>query len=112
MGGVVQLLDRAGTDLGKFDVTIGDFEYTLKARGTNVYRFEVSQRNSAIIRMACDGAVGIEFRIWGVNDLELFAYAKHLKAPVFTCSRWQETFEWAKRHPDVEVRPWPPTIMV
>ena len=58
LGGVVQLLDRAGTDLGKFDVSIGDFEYTLKATGANVYRFEVSQRNSAIIKMACDGAAG------------------------------------------------------
>lgn len=58
LGGVVQLLDRAGTDLGKFDVTIGDFEYTLKANGSNVYRFEVAQRNGAIIKMACDGAAG------------------------------------------------------
>ena len=58
LGGVVQLLDRAGTDLGKFDVTIGDFEYTLKANGANVYRFEVAQRNGAIIKMACDGAAG------------------------------------------------------
>lgn len=58
LGGVVQLFDRAGTDLGKFDVTLGDFEYTLKANVANVYRFEVSQRNSAIVRMACDGAAG------------------------------------------------------
>ena len=58
LGAVVQMLDRAGTDLGKFDVPVGDFEYTLKARGANVYRFEVSQRNSAIIRMACDSAAG------------------------------------------------------
>ena len=52
------MFDRAGTDLGKFDVTLGDFEYTLKANVANVYRFEVSQRNSAIVRMACDGAAG------------------------------------------------------
>ena len=58
LAAVVQMLDRAGTDLGKFDVPVGDFEYTLKARGANVYRFEVSQRNSAIIRMACDSAAG------------------------------------------------------
>ena len=58
LGGVVQLLDRAGTDLGKFDVPVGDFEYILKANGSNVYRFEVSQRNTAIISMACDGAAG------------------------------------------------------
>ena len=58
MSGVVQLLDRVGTDLGKFDVQVGDFEYILKANGPNVYRFEVSQRNTAIIRMACDGAAG------------------------------------------------------
>ena len=58
LSGVVQLLDRVGTDLGKFDVQVGDFEYTLKSNGPNVYRFEVSQRNTAIIRMACDGAAG------------------------------------------------------
>ena len=55
---VVQLLDSAGTDLGKFDVPVGDFEYTLKTHGANVYRFEVSQRNTAVMRMACDGAAG------------------------------------------------------
>ena len=58
LGAVVQMLDRAGTDLGKFDVPVGDFEYTLRARGANVYRFEVSQRNSAVIKMACDGVAG------------------------------------------------------
>lgn len=58
LAAVVQMLDRAGTDLGKFDVLVGDFEYTLKARGANVYRFEVSQRNSAVIKMACDGVAG------------------------------------------------------
>ena len=58
LGGVVQLLDRAGTDLGKFDVTLGDFEYTLKANCANVYRFEVSQRNGSVIKMACNGAAG------------------------------------------------------
>ena len=57
LSAVVQLLDKAGTDLGKFDVPFGDFEYVLKARGANVYRLEVSQRNSAI-RMACNGAAG------------------------------------------------------
>jgi hypothetical protein len=54
----VQLLDSAGTDLGKFDVPVGDFEYTLKTHGANVYRFEVSQRNTAVVRMACDGVAG------------------------------------------------------
>lgn len=50
-------------------------------------------------------AAGIEFRIWGVNNPELFAYAKELKVPVFTCSKWKDSFEWAKAHPDVEIRP-------
>lgn len=50
-------------------------------------------------------AAGIEFRIWGVNDAGLFAYAKSLKVPVFTCARWEAAFEWAKAHPDVEIRP-------
>ena len=58
LAAVVQLLDRAGTDLGQFNVPVGDFEYTIKAHGANVYRFEVSQRNTAVVRMACDGAAG------------------------------------------------------
>ena len=55
---VVQMLDRAGTDLGMFDVPADNFEYTIKAKGAGVYRFEVSPRNTAVIRMACDGAAG------------------------------------------------------
>ena len=58
LAGVVQLLDKVGTDLGMFNVPVGDFEYTLKANGANVYRFEVTPRNTAIFRMACDGAAG------------------------------------------------------
>lgn len=50
-------------------------------------------------------AAGLEFRIWGVNDAELFAYAKSLKVAVFTCAKWEEAFEWAKSYPDVEIRP-------
>ena len=50
-------------------------------------------------------AAGLEFRVWGVNDAELFAYAKSLKVAVFTCANWSEAFEWAKAHPDVEIRP-------
>jgi glycerophosphoryl diester phosphodiesterase len=50
-------------------------------------------------------AAGIEFRIWGVNTAELFAYAKYLKVPVFTCAEWKASFEWAKNHPDVEILP-------
>ena len=52
--GVVQLLDRAGTDLGSFDLPEGEFVYTLKAHGANVYRFEVSTKNTAIIRVASE----------------------------------------------------------
>ena len=52
------MLDRAGTDLGMFDVPADNFEYTIKAKGAGVYRFEVSPRNTAVIRMACDGAAG------------------------------------------------------
>jgi hypothetical protein len=55
---VVQMLDKVGTDLGTTEVPVGDFEYTVKANGANVYRFEVSQRNMAVVRMACDGAAG------------------------------------------------------
>ena len=55
---VVQMLDRAGTDLGMIDVPVGDFEYVIKSNGANVYRFEVSPRNTAVIKMACDGAAG------------------------------------------------------
>ena len=50
-------------------------------------------------------AAGIGFRVWGVNDAELFAYAKSLKVEIFTCSKWEAAFEWAKAHPDVEIRP-------
>ena len=50
-------------------------------------------------------AAGLEFRVWGVNDAELFAYAKSLKVAVFTCANWRDAFEWAKAHPDVEMRP-------
>jgi hypothetical protein len=58
VGAVVQMLDKMGTDLGTIDVPVGDFEYTIKANGANVYRFEVSPRNTAVIKMACDGASG------------------------------------------------------
>ena len=50
-------------------------------------------------------AAGLEFRVWGVNDAELFAYVKSLKVAVFTCANWRDAFEWAKAHPDVEMRP-------
>ena len=69
LAGVFQLLDKVGTDLGRFDVPVGDFEYTLKAVGANVYRFEVSQRNTAIIKMACDGAAGA---LLADNQVSLF----------------------------------------
>ena len=49
---VVNLLDRAGTDLGCFEVPEGDFTYMLKAHGANVYRFEVSQRNTATVQVS------------------------------------------------------------
>lgn len=55
---VVQMLDKAGTDLGTIDVPVGHFEYVIKAKGANVYRFEIAQRNTAVIKMACDGAAG------------------------------------------------------
>ena len=50
-------------------------------------------------------AAGLEFRVWGVNDAELFAYAYSLRVPVFTCARWSESFKWAKDIPGVEVVP-------
>ena len=50
--GVVQLLDRAGTDLGKFNVPEGDFTYVLKATGANVYRFEISQGNGSCMAVS------------------------------------------------------------
>ena len=56
--GVVRLLDRAGTDLGSFDLPEGDFTYTLKSHGANIYRFEVSSKNTAIIQMASETAGG------------------------------------------------------
>ena len=56
LAGRVQLLDKAGTELAGFEVPIGDFEYTLKANCANVYRFDVLPCNTAIIRVACDGA--------------------------------------------------------
>ena len=49
---VVQLLDEAGTDLGKFEVPEGDFTYTVKARGANVYRFEIAPKNNSTISVA------------------------------------------------------------
>lgn len=55
---VVQLLDRSGTDLGRFDVPVGDFVYTLKANGPNVYRFETTLRDRIAVRVACDDAPG------------------------------------------------------
>lgn len=54
----VQLLDRAGTDLGRFAVPVGDFAYTVRANGPNVYRFETSLRDRMAIRVACDDAPG------------------------------------------------------
>lgn len=48
----VQLLDRAGTDLGRFDVPEGDFTYVLKANGPNVYRLEVSKKKGATMSVA------------------------------------------------------------
>ena len=56
--GVVRLLDRAGTDLGSFDLPEGDFTYTLKAHGANVYRFEVSAKNTGLIQVASETAGG------------------------------------------------------
>lgn len=50
-------------------------------------------------------AAGIEFRIWGVNSPELLAYARDLKVPVATCSKWAAVFEWAKDIPGIEVAP-------
>lgn len=49
---VVQLLDKAGTDLGKFEIPEGDFAYVLKANGPNVFRFEISPRNTGIVRVS------------------------------------------------------------
>ena len=56
--GVVRLLDRAGTDLGSFDLPEGDFTYTLKAHGANIYRFEVSAKNTGLIQVASETAGG------------------------------------------------------
>ena len=56
--GVVRLLDRAGTDLGSFDLPEGDFTYTLKSHGANVYRFEVSAKNTGLIQVASETAGG------------------------------------------------------
>ena len=56
--GVVRMLDRAGTDLGSFDLPEGDFAYTFKAHGANVYRFEVSTKNTAVIQVASETAGG------------------------------------------------------
>lgn len=50
--GVAQVFDRAGTDLGKFDIPAGEFTYVLKANGENVYRLEVSPRNTGIISVS------------------------------------------------------------
>ena len=55
---MVQLFDKSDTDLGSFQVPIGKFDYTLKASGANVYRFEVASPRGLMFRMACDGAAG------------------------------------------------------
>ena len=51
---VVQLLDRAGTDLGSFDLPEGEFTYRLKAHNANIYRFEVSPKSSALVSVTSD----------------------------------------------------------
>ena len=52
---VVHLLDRAGTDLGSFDLPEGEFVYSLKSHGANVYRFEVSPKSgAALVSVASD----------------------------------------------------------
>ena len=58
VGAVVQLMDKSGTDLGRFEVPIGDFEYTIKANGPNVYRLETSLTDRTAVRVACDDAPG------------------------------------------------------
>ena len=52
VAGVVQVLDAAGTDLGKFELPVGDFTYTFRTHGANVCRLEVSQRNTAVISVS------------------------------------------------------------
>ena len=47
----VQLLDRVGTDLGTFDVPEGESTYVIRANGSNVYRFEVRQKNGSWTRV-------------------------------------------------------------
>ena len=42
----------AGTDLGSFDIPEGEFTYKFKPNGANVYRFEISSKNTALIRVA------------------------------------------------------------
>lgn len=49
VAGVVQMLDAAGTDLGKFEIPGGDYVHTFRTQGANVCRFEVSPRNSAVL---------------------------------------------------------------
>ena len=67
--GVVQMLDMAGTDLGSFDVPEGEFTYKFKSKGANVYRFEISSRNTALIRVASDVPGGA---MEAVQPLHLF----------------------------------------
>lgn len=52
--GEVHLFDRAGTDLGSFDLPEGEFVYKLRTHGANIYRFEVASRNSGLIRVSSD----------------------------------------------------------
>ena len=56
--GEVRILDRAGTDLGSFNLPEGDFEYALKSNGANVYRFEVVSKNTAVIQVSSEIAGG------------------------------------------------------
>jgi hypothetical protein len=58
VGAIVQLLDKAGTDLGRFEVPVGDFEYTIKANGPNVYRFETTLRDRIAIKVGSADAPG------------------------------------------------------
>ena len=40
-------------------------------------------------------AVGLEFRLYGVNSLEALRRAKELGAAGFTCNFWRKAFDWA-----------------
>ncbi len=82
--GVVQMLDMAGTDLGSFDIPEGEFTYKFKSGGANVYRFEISSRNTALIRVASDtpgGAlkVGQPLHLFG-GKMENFYFRVPAKA--------------------------------